>query len=255
MSSTSRLLLLFLALMASWRPARAQTVYAAVWGHPAHVVGSSTLHSGLYRSSDAGRTWTHLGPENLKAFSMDAVDATRGRVLFIAAGNGVHRSLDSGRTWKIVTDWRVTEVLSVAVDQQSPERVYAATAFGLWMSDNGGETWSNPEGPFQRIYVAGLSTSRDSVIAIAHVDGDGSTVESLRRFVSSDRARTWLDRGSVVKSKRDTIDSIAVMDTIMIAGERIAATWGGGVYRREGGTWVPSGLEGRQVWSLVAKEY
>jgi photosystem II stability/assembly factor-like uncharacterized protein len=98
----------------------ARTFYAVVWGHPDFVVGSSTLHSGLYRSTDEGRSWAHLGPQNLKAFSMDAVDSLHGRVLYIAAGNGVHRSIDSGRTWKILTDWRITEVLSISVNQKDP---------------------------------------------------------------------------------------------------------------------------------------
>jgi|GEM_PF-1968302 len=120
---------------------RAQTVYAVVFGDQSRVVGASTLNSGLFRSTDMGHTWEHLGPENLKAFSMDAVESAGGRLLFIAAGNGVHRSLDSGRTWRVVTGWRVTEVLDVAVKQNDPRWVYAATAYGVWYSNDTGSTW------------------------------------------------------------------------------------------------------------------
>ncbi len=137
-----RLLLPLLPLLLLPTRGAAQTIYALVLGNQKYVVGSSTLRSGLFASRDLGRSWTHLGPENLKAYSMDAVDSARGRILFIAAGNGVHRSTDGGATWKIVTDWRMTEVLDVMVDQRHPATVLAATAFGLWRSTDGGDSWS-----------------------------------------------------------------------------------------------------------------
>src|SRR5438093_1498144 len=76
-----RLCVSLLLLLTSAQILVSQTIYAVVWGNPKYVVGSSTLHSGLFRSSDLGKTWQHLGPENLKAFSMDAVDSSRGRIL------------------------------------------------------------------------------------------------------------------------------------------------------------------------------
>ena len=94
-----KLLSLFYLLLAlSATEAGAQTIYAVVLGNQKFVVGSSTLRSGLFASNDLGLTWRHLGPENLKAFSFDAVDNQQGRTMYIAAGNGVHRSVDSGRS-------------------------------------------------------------------------------------------------------------------------------------------------------------
>lgn len=134
-------------------PSTAQTAYAVVLGNQAYVVGSSTLHSGLFRSTDAGGTWEHLGPRNLKAYTMDAVDAERGRVLYIAAGNGVHHSSDAGATWRIITGPGITEVLDVTVDQADPRWIYAATAFGFRRSSDSGTTWERPEGPLSERYV------------------------------------------------------------------------------------------------------
>ena len=134
-------LLLILLLTAACSTTRSQTLYTVVLGNQNHVVGSSTLESGLFVSHDQGESWEQLGPRNLKAYDMDAVISERGRVLYIAAGNGVHRSLDSGKTWKILTDWRITEVLDIAVDQENPGYLYAATAFGLWQSVDSGESW------------------------------------------------------------------------------------------------------------------
>jgi photosystem II stability/assembly factor-like uncharacterized protein len=148
--SVSVLITAFLLTIA---PAAAQTIYAVVLGNQKYVVGSSTLHSGLFATGDYGVTWRHLGPENLKAFSFDAVDAQQGATMFIAAGNGIHRSLDTGHSWKIVTDWRMTEVLDVKVDQKDPRWVYAATAFGFWRSSDGGASWAQPQGALLGRYV------------------------------------------------------------------------------------------------------
>ncbi len=178
------LLLLQLAIAILGRSsASAQTFYATVIGNPDFLVGSSTLHSGLYRSSDAGLTWEHLGPRNLKAYAMDAVDSSRGRILFIAAGNGIHKSTDYGRTWKIMTDWRITEVLDVKVDQHHPQQIHAATASGLWRSDDGGQTWQNPDGMLKERYVYRIDT--------IHADGEMTACGEDAVYVSFDRGISW----------------------------------------------------------------
>ncbi len=140
--SFGRGLLVAIGLLGSMlTPLRGETVYAVVFGNQKLLVGSSTLSSGLFRSTDDGRTWEHLGVPNLKSFSMDADDSQKGRVLYVAAGNGIHRSTDAGVTWRIVTDWRVTEVLDVRIDPRRRATVWGATAWGLWRSDDRGEHW------------------------------------------------------------------------------------------------------------------
>jgi hypothetical protein len=248
-----RLLLLFFAIFASLRsllPLTAQTVYATVWGNPKYVVGSSTLNSGLYESTDMGRTWRHLGPLNLKAFSMDGVDSSHGRILYIAAGDGVHRTEDFGRTWKIVTDWRMTEVLDVAVDQSSPQRVYAATAFGLWESGDGGDTWT--PAPLGERYVARIDAYEEGIVAVVE-DTSLSAGTAARWTRRRDGRWTVLGRGPWPPIA--TIDSVSAMAIADVSGVRLAATWGRGVLRSEGSGWTQSGLDGSQVWDIVVKEY
>jgi hypothetical protein len=168
-------------LAAASSGARAQTIYAVVLGNQKFVVGSSTLHSGLFATRDSGRSWTHLGTENLKAYAMDAVDSSRGRILYIAAGNGVHRSTDYGATWRIMTDWRMSEVMDVRVDQRDPRNVYAATAFGFWLSMDSGYTWENPPGPIQKAYTYRVDTLAGRIV----VSGESAL------YVSSDHGRHW----------------------------------------------------------------
>jgi hypothetical protein len=126
-------------------------------------MGASSNGSGLYQSDDTGSTWRHLGWNNIKAYSMDAVRSSNGRILFLATGLGVLRSTDYGENWKVLTDWRISEVMDVAVNQKNPSEIYIATAHGPWRSRDGGVTWSE--------LVRGLEvpfTSRiviDSVVA------------------------------------------------------------------------------------------
>ncbi len=167
--------------------AQNSTIYTVVLGNQNYVVGSSTLHSGLFVSYDGAESWEHLGPKNLKAYSMDAVEPSGGRILYIAAGNGVHKSTDYGVTWKIVTDWRMTEVLDIKVDQNAPEHLFAATAFGFWISTDGGVQWENPEGLLQNRYCYRIDfgdftgTSDGSIL----VSGTDAIYQSL------DTGRSW----------------------------------------------------------------
>ena len=185
-------LLFVLLLLTTSQVTATQTIYTVVLGNQDYVVGSSTLRSGLFVSYDSAKSWKHLGPENLKAYSMDAVDSSNGQILFIAAGNGVHRSTDYGKSWKIVTDWRMTEVMDVKVDQLDPSNVYAGTAFGFWRSTDGGETWENPEGEFHDTYLYRLEWS--------HFKDE---LRVLRLF--TDYARQYPDGTSTVSSQPDSL--------------------------------------------------
>jgi len=303
-------MMLLLSARVSW----GETLYAVVLGNAKYVVGSSTLHSGLFMSRDTGRSWTHLGPENLKGYAMDAVDSSRGRILFIAAGNGVHKSTDHGATWRITTDWRMSEVMDVRVDQSDPRHVYAATAFGFWRSSDGGESWENPSSIARDLYIRRIDMYDDALL----LSGEKAL------YVSSDHGTSWLpsepipgprglyrihalrlvatSEGPLLLTVRGRIDSRfkprIAMNTYAIAGNSMSAiaagdngvwemlattkepswrditgnlpnraahalamvgselfvgTFGDGVFRRSDGGWIPSGLEGSQVWSLKVK--
>gem|GEM_PF-6401940 len=105
-------------------------------------MGGSTNGSGLYQSDDTGKTWKHLGWNNIKCYSMDMVQSSNGRILYEATGLGVLRSTDYGEHWKQITDWRISEVMDIAIDQKNPNEIYLATAHGPWRTRDGGKTWS-----------------------------------------------------------------------------------------------------------------
>lgn len=235
----------------------AQTIYTVVLGNQNYVVGSSTLRSGLFVSYDTARTWKHIGPENLKAYSMDAVDSSEGRILFIAAGNGVHRSTDYGKSWKIITDWRMTEVLDIHVDQSRPDMIYAATAFGFWRSTDGGDNWENPRSSLQHRYCYRIWEDSAHGIMLQSEDFQ------KRLWTSESDGTTWtvLNNDFTDKTAPPVSSPSAhpIHDYIHIRKENtemiLAGTYGDGLFLWNGSTWSSAMLPGSQIWSITQKDY
>jgi hypothetical protein len=150
-------LLVFLALLVFCPSAIAQhlRVFACAISNDSAgaFLGGSSRGSGLYQSDDTGKTWKHLGWDNIKCYSMDMVQSSNGRILYEATGLGVLRSTDYGEHWKQITDWRVSEVLDIAINQTKPSKIYLATAHGAWQTGDGGKTWWSLQNNNQRGYV------------------------------------------------------------------------------------------------------
>ncbi|MFN3648252.1 MAG: VPS10 domain-containing protein [Armatimonadota bacterium] len=145
-------------------PSDPSIVYVGT-GEPNNRQSSSWGH-GVYRSSDAGRTWTHLGLEDTHHIGRIVVHPTDPETVYVAAlghlwgpnkERGLYKSTDGGKSWKntklIDAD---TGFVDVAIDPRSPNTLYAAsyqrrrTAFGfngggpgsgLWKTTDGGATW------------------------------------------------------------------------------------------------------------------
>ena len=106
--------------------------------------GESTLRdsmgfgNGMYKSTDAGATWTHIGLADTQHIGKIAVDPRDPSVLFVAAighlyapnaERGVFRSRDGGRSWqKVLFKNADVGAVEVVIDPTNPNVVYA----GLW---------------------------------------------------------------------------------------------------------------------------
>ncbi|HEX8171362.1 MAG TPA: glycoside hydrolase [Thermoanaerobaculia bacterium] len=113
---------------------------------------------GIYKSLDAGRTWTHLGLRDAQQIPTIAVDPRDPNRLFVAAlghpygpnqERGVFRSLDGGRSFeKVLYRDENTGAIDVVIDPSNPQTVYAA----LWEQRHG--PWENAvfTGPNSAIY-------------------------------------------------------------------------------------------------------
>src|SRR4249920_3130466 len=106
--------------------------------------GESTLRdstgygNGMYKSTDAGKTWTHIGLDDTQHIGKIAVDPKNANIVFVAAighlyeshaARGVFRSQDGGRNWtKVLFKDDNTGAVEVVIDPTNSQVVYA----GLW---------------------------------------------------------------------------------------------------------------------------
>ena len=147
-------------------PSSPDTVY--VGSGESTLRDSTGFGNGVYKSTDAGNTWTHLGLENTHHIGRVAVDPGNADVVFVAAighfyadsaDRGIYRSTDGGKTWKKVLDKGPSVGgVDVAIDPSNPRNVFACLwntrrppwftyaptngpGGGLYKSTDGGDTW------------------------------------------------------------------------------------------------------------------
>ncbi|HEV8454022.1 MAG TPA: glycosyl hydrolase, partial [Gemmatimonadales bacterium] len=124
--------------------------------------------NGVYKSSDAGKTWTHLGLDDTQMIAMIDVDPSNPDRLFVAAlghpygpnaTRGVFRSTDGGKSFeKVLYKDEYTSANDVRIDVHEPNTIYATlweqqqsfiegqgfgnAGMGIFKSTDGGSTWT-----------------------------------------------------------------------------------------------------------------
>ena len=178
------------------------------------IRGVSTSHGdGVYKSSDAGRTWVHLGLEKTRQISKITVDPKNPDVVYVGAQGspwaateerGVYRSIDGGADWERVlfvnTD---TGVSFLSMDASNPRVIYAGMwdhrrepwnvrsggpGSGLYKTADGGDSWQKLEQGLPKLMGnTGISVSR------ANPDRVWAMIEAVDGgvFRSDDAGQTW----------------------------------------------------------------
>src|SRR6185503_7541784 len=118
-----------------------------VWDFVMHPTDSNTLlaatRGGIYRSTDAGNTWTQAYATQTLNFAFDANNPNR--ILAGGAAGDVASSTDGGRTWSKVTIASGALSVSVSFARSVPGLAYASVFIdegALYRTVNGGATWS-----------------------------------------------------------------------------------------------------------------
>lgn len=144
----------------------------------ANAASLSFFGKGVFRSTDAGASWEHLGLDATRYIGRIVVDPDDGDRVYLAASGklfgtnperGVYRSTDGGDGWSRVfglTD--STSCIDLAIDPSNPQTLYAAMwervrgltyrrsggpSSGIWRSQDGGDSWHE--------LTAGLPTGSD----------------------------------------------------------------------------------------------
>jgi len=106
---------------------------------------------GIYKSTDAGKTWTHLGLRDGQQIPMIAVDPHDPNRLFVAVlghpygpnpERGIYRSTDGGTSFEKVLSQDEAGGIDVVIDPSNPQTVYAAL-------------WEARQGPWENAYLVG----------------------------------------------------------------------------------------------------
>ncbi|HET6764228.1 MAG TPA: hypothetical protein VFH27_11170 [Longimicrobiaceae bacterium] len=178
--------------------------------------GNIMQGDGLYRSANAGKSWTRVGLENTQTISRiriaaDDCDhvsvAALGHPYGASADRGVFRTADGGRTWtKVLYRNDHTGAVDLAVAPGEPRTMYAALwdvnrtpwslssggpSSGLFRSTDGGDTWTEitrnpglPTGTLGKIGVTVSGANPRRVWAVVEA-ADGGV------FRSDDGGATW----------------------------------------------------------------
>jgi hypothetical protein len=176
--------------------------------------------NGVYRSTDGGTSWTHLGLAGTDRIGRLAIDPTNSNRIFAAATGslfvpggprGLYRTTDGGASWQQVLPGvnGTTGAVDVAIDPANPNRVYAAmwdhqrrpvgrryggVGSGLYRSTDGGTTWTRLAGGLPaasanlgRMGIAVARNDPSRVYAIA-ADTDGAF---LGFWTSTNSGNSW----------------------------------------------------------------
>ncbi|HEY6213607.1 MAG TPA: hypothetical protein VIW45_15045 [Vicinamibacterales bacterium] len=177
---------------------------------------SSSWGDGVYKSSDAGRTWAAAGLKDSRHIGRIVIHPTNPDIVYVAAcghlwgpnaERGVFKTADGGRTWtKSLFVDENTGATDIVMDPQNPDVLFAATyqrqraawgfngggpGSGIYRTENGGGTWTKlaaglPRGDKGRI---GLDLFRgDSRIVYAVVEAAGRESGVYR---SINRGESW----------------------------------------------------------------
>ncbi len=180
---------------------------------------------------------TGLG-SNLTVYSIAVCPSDPDIVYAGTGGSGVYRSQNAGGSWTQSGLLGMT-VRGVAVDPGNCGTLYAAT-FGdyLWKGTNSGANWTqlSSQLPYPRLYSVIVDPTNGNVIYV------GTESAGVRR--SGDGGTNWQNWGP---------GSYTVMDLGISAdgGTLYAATFGTGVYRRDGGGWGPGGSPYGYVYGVA----
>lgn len=203
---------------------------------------------GVYKSTDSGRSWTHMGLSDTRFIGKIRVHPNNPDLVYVAAlghafgpnaERGVYKSADGGKTWKqVLCKSEKAGAVDLSIDWQNPRLIYASIweahrsfwqissggdESGIWRSSDGGDTWEDisknpglPRGTFGKIGVAASPARSGRVWALIEHKTDGGLYRSDNagktwELVSSDQrliSRAWY----YIHLTADTVDP----DTVYI---------------------------------------
>jgi photosystem II stability/assembly factor-like uncharacterized protein len=185
---------------------------------------------GVYRSTDAGKSWTHLGLEGTRVIGRIAAHPGDPDVAYVAAlgplwgaspERGVYKTTDGGESWdRVLFVNDTTGFIDLKMDPRDPDVLYAAAwhrvrwgggrmegagaGSGIWKTTDGGRRWTEltdpalanglPTDAMGRIGLGIAPSEPDRIYAVIQVATSAwssSISEDGGIFRSDDAGRSW----------------------------------------------------------------
>ena len=169
------------------------------------IRGNVSPGAGLWKSTDAGKSWTHIGLDDAQQIARIRVHPSNPDLVYVAAlghafgpneMRGVYRSRDGGKSWeRILFVNRDSGAVDLTLDPSNPRILYASTwhfrrgpyffesggeGSALWKSTDGGESWKElsankgmPKGTLGIIGVTVSPSNPQNVYAIIEAKDGG----------------------------------------------------------------------------------
>lgn len=189
-------------------------IYVGMGEHAVRGVMTSS-GDGMYKSTDAGKTWMHIGLEKSMHISDVVIHPKNPDVVLVSvqgalfgptAERGIYKSVDGGANWKkVLFVANNSGASSLSMDMTNPRILYASMwehqrypwtvdsggkNSGLYKSVDGGDTWEKmEEGLPEEFGKSGISVSRanpELVYAIIEAEGDKGGL-----YRSTDAGKKW----------------------------------------------------------------
>lgn len=186
-----------------------------------NVRNSVSIGGGIYKTTDAGETWKHLGLENVERIAKIALNPKNPDIALVAGlgalwgdseHRGLYRTTDGGKTFdKVLYIDNKTGCADVVIDPENPNICYAAMwqfrrkawtfnsggpGSGFYKSTDGGKTWNKltkdiPAGDLGRIIIAIAPSNPNVVYAMMESKESGL-------YRSENRGESWTKMSNAV---------------------------------------------------------
>lgn len=184
-------------------PSNPRIVWAGT-GEAWAIRDSDVMGDGIYKSTDAGATWTHMGLDATGRIGRIIIHPTNPDIVFACAlgratgpqqERGVYRTTDGGKTWtRVLFVNPNTGCSGISIDRKDPSVLFAGTwevvmhtwamfsggpGSGVYVSRDTGATWSHlteglPQSPVGKIDVAVAPSNSKRVYALIQTANQGS---------------------------------------------------------------------------------
>src|SRR4051812_34752026 len=159
------------------------------------IRGNVSPGGGMWKSTDAGKSWTHIGLDDSQQIARIRVHPANADLLYVAAlghafgpndMRGVYRSRDGGKNWeRVLFVNRDSGAVDLNMDPSNPRILYASTwrfRRGAYFFDSGGEgsaLWKSTHGGGKGEEVAGNKSKPEGTLGI--IGGSGRASEAPNR--------------------------------------------------------------------------